>query len=128
VHDYINKADHFAVTVGLSDRLADSGVVAAMFGRIVLEEIFVDEWVISCRALGRELEDTMAASALSAVTKQAKVAWFHYRTGPRNAPAREWLARFAACALNEEGKVSVPISRLNAAMDLPVRVNIQAEA
>lgn len=128
VHEYINKEGHFAVTVGLSDRLTDSGVVAAMFGRTVDDEVFVEEWVISCRALGRELEDTMAASALSAVTKQAKIAWFHYRTGPRNAPAREWLARLAACALDEEGKASVPISRLNAAMDLPVGVNIQAEA
>lgn len=128
VHDYLNKAGHFAVTVGLSDRLTDSGVVAAMFGRIVDDEVFVEEWVISCRALGRELEDAMAASALSAATKQAKVAWFHYRTGPRNAPAREWLARLAACALDDEGRALVPISRFNAAMHLPVLVNIQAEA
>ena len=128
VHDYLNKAGHFAVTVGLSDRLTDSGVVAAMFGRIVDDEVFVEEWVISCRALGRELEDAMAASALSAATKQAKIAWFHYRTGPRNAPGREWLARLAGRALDDEGRAPVPISRLNTAMDLPVRVNIQAEA
>ena len=128
VHDYLNKAGHFAVTVGLSDRLTDSGVVAAMFGRIVDDEVFVEEWVISCRALGRELEDAMAASALAAVTKQAKAVWFHYRTGPRNAPAREWLARLAACALDDEGRALVPISQLNVAMHLPVLVNIQAEA
>jgi FkbH-like protein len=128
VHDYLSQPGQFAVAVGLSDRLTDSGVVAAMFGRIVDDEVFVEEWVIRCRALGRELEDAMAVSALSAVTKQAKVAWFDYRTGPRNAPAREWLARLAGCALDVEGRAPVPISRLKAAMDLPVRVNIQAEA
>jgi FkbH-like protein len=128
VHDYLSQPGQFAVAVGLSDRLTDSGVVAAMFGRIVDDEVFVEEWVISCRALGRELEDAMAVSALSAVTKQAKVAWFDYRTGPRNAPAREWLARLAGCALDVEGRAPVPISRLKVAMDLPVRVNIQAEA
>jgi FkbH-like protein len=128
VHDYIHKADHFAVTVGLSDRLTDSGVVAAMFGRITNEEIIVEEWVISCRALGRELEDLLAASALSAVMKQAKVAWFHYRTGPRNAPAREWLARIAGSGLDAEGKVLVPISRFAAAMGMPVRIIIHADA
>jgi FkbH-like protein len=128
VHDYINKAGHFAVTVGLSDRLTDSGVVAAMFGRIDHDEILVEEWVISCRALGRELEDLMAVSALSALTKQAKTAWFHYRTGPRNAPAREWLARLTGSVLDDEGRAPVPISRLNVTMDLPVRVIIQAEA
>lgn len=127
VHDYLNKAGHFAVTVRLSDRLTDSGVVAAMFGRVVEGEVFVEEWVISCRALGRELEDAMAASALSAATKQAKVAWFNYRTGLRNAPAREWLSRLAACALDDEGRALVPISRFNVAMHLPVRIDIQAE-
>ena len=127
VHDYLNKAGHFAVTVGLSDRLTDSGVVAAMFGRIVDDEVFVEEWVISCRALGRELEDAMAASALAAVTKRAKVVWFHHRTGPRNAPGREWLSRLSGCVLDIEGRALVPISWLSAAMARPVRVNIQAE-
>lgn len=128
VHDYIHKADHFAVSVGLSDRLTDSGVVAAMFGRIVNDDIIVDEWVISCRALGRELEDVMAASALSAVARQAKAAWFHHRAGPRNAPAREWLTRISGSGLDPDGKVLVPISCFGAAMEIPVRIIIQAEA
>jgi FkbH-like protein len=128
VHDYLSQPGQFAVAVGLSDRLTDSGVVAAMFGRIVDDEVFVEEWVISCRALGRELEDAMAASALAAVTKQAKVAWFHYRTGPRNAPGREWLARLSNCVLDDEGRAPVAISKLVEAMDMPVRINIQAEA
>lgn len=128
VHDYLSQPGQFAVAVGLSDRLTDSGVVAAMFGRIVDDEVFVEEWVISCRALGRELEDAMAASALAAVTKQAKVAWFHYRTGPRNAPGREWLSRLSNCVLDDEGRAPVAISKLVEAMDMPVRINIQAEA
>lgn len=128
VHDYLSQPGQFAVAVGLRDRLTDSGVVAAMFGRIVDDEAFVEEWVISCRALGRELEDAMAASALAAVTKQAKVAWFHYRTGPRNAPGREWLSRLSGCTLDVEGRALIPVSRLSAAMDLPVDVIIQAEA
>ena len=127
VHDYLNKAGHFAATVGLSDRLTDSGVVAAMFGRIVDDEVFVEEWVISCRALGRELEDAMAASALAAVTKQAKVVWFHYRSGPRNAPGREWLSRLSGCVLDIEGRAPVAASKLVEAMDMPVRIMIRAE-
>ena len=127
VHDYLNKAGHFAATVGLSDRLTDSGVVAVMFGRIVDDEVFVEEWVISCRALGRELEDAMAASALAAVTKQAKVVWFHYRSGPRNAPGREWLSRLSGCVLDIEGRAPVAASKLVEAMDMPVRIMIRAE-
>lgn len=122
VYDYLTQPGQFAVAVGLSDRLTDSGVVAAMFGRIVEDEVFVEEWVISCRALGRELEDAMAASALAAAAKQAKAAWFLYREGPRNAPAREWLARLSGCALDVEGSILVQSSRLTAAAGIPVRV------
>lgn len=128
VYDYLNKTDHFSVAVGLSDRLTDSGLVAAMFGRISEEEVFVEEWVISCRALGRELEDVMAASALGAVAKKAKTVWFNYRKGPRNAPAREWLARLSGLELEAEGKISVPVSRFSEAMGMPVRIVIQAES
>lgn len=127
VRDYLSQPGQFAVAVGLSDRLTDSGVVAAMFGRIVDDEVFVEEWVISCRALGRELEDAMAASALAAVTKQAKVVWFHHRTGPRNAPGREWLSRLSGCVLDIEGRAPVAVSKLVEAMDIPVRIMIRAE-
>ena len=127
VHDYLSQPGQFAVAVGLSDRLTDSGVVAAMFGRIVDDEVFVEEWVISCRALGRELEDAMAASALAAVTKRAKVVWFHHRTGPRNAPGREWLSRLSGCVLDIEGRAPVAVSKFVEAMDIPVRIMIRAE-
>ena len=69
----------------------------------------------------------MAASALAAVTKRAKVVWFHHRTGPRNAPGREWLSRLSGCVLDIEGRAPVAVSKFVEAMDIPVRIMIRAE-
>jgi len=88
------------VTIRLSDRLSDSGVIGALIAREEAEAIVVEELCISCRALGRGLEDTMVAKALSAAWPQwpPKPLLFERATGPRNDPAREWLRHVAGDA------------------------------
>lgn len=125
VHEYLNHPGRFAIGVGLSDRLTDSGIVAAMFGSVMGDEITVDEWVISCRALGRELEGLMAASALRALAPDAKSASFRYKSGPRNSPGLDWLAKASGGALKNEGSASIAISTLPAIADLPINLTIQ---
>ena len=124
VHQYLHQPGKFAIAVGLSDRLTDSGIVAAMFGSVTDGEITVDDWVISCRALGRELEGLMAASALRALAPAAKVARFHYKSGPRNSPGRDWLAKASGQALAPEGVVAITLSTLPEIVDLPISLTI----
>ena len=124
VHEYLQHPEKFAIAVGLSDRLTDSGVVGAMFGSVMDGEITVEEWVISCRALGRELEGLMAASALKALAPYAKVATFRYKYGSRNTPGLDWLAKAAGRTLDSEGSASITISTLPAIADLPINLII----
>jgi predicted enzyme involved in methoxymalonyl-ACP biosynthesis len=112
--------------VGLSDRLTDSGIVGAMFGSIQQGEVTVDEWVISCRALGRELEGLMAASALRAIAPEAQSACFRHKSGPRNTPGLAWLAKAAGRELAAEGCVAIPLSTLPTVADLPIHLIIHA--
>jgi len=95
-----------------------------MFGSIKDGEITVEEWVISCRALGRELEGLIAASALRALAPDTKKATFRYKSGPRNSPGLDWLAKSSGCALEHEGSVSITISTLPAIADLPINLTI----
>lgn len=127
VNTYSGAPGLFAVAVGLRDRLSDSGVVAAMFGRIHDGEVIVEEWVISCRALGRELESLMAEVALTAVAPGAKSASFIYRQGHRNMPALEWLTKVSGATLGPEGKASVDIATLSTVAESPVRITIHAD-
>lgn len=82
------------VSVQLSDRLADSGIIAVLALTRDDDVLRVDELCISCRALGRKLENTIIFLALRASPLFAgcRRVEFRYDAGPRNQPARDWLA------------------------------------
>lgn len=81
-------------SVGLSDRLSDSGTIAVIVARRVEDRLEVLELCISCRALGRRLEDAIICLALQQMPllAQCRTVSFQVEHGPRNQPAREWLA------------------------------------
>lgn len=111
VNQALTSADRRVVHVRLSDRLADSGSVAALFFRRQDDYLVVEELVISCRALGRKLEDLMVTEALrrALIELPADKVRFNHVTGSRNAPAREWLAAFTGRELGEQGAVDLPL-------------------
>jgi FkbH-like protein len=82
------------IAVSLRDRLSDSGVVAALFARRDGATLHVDELVVSCRALGRSVELPLVLEALRLALAElpAPEIVFAFRPGPRNDPARRFLA------------------------------------
>ncbi len=116
VAEILAAPDRFAAGIWLRDRFSDSGLIGAIFarldgpGRLVVEELCV-----SCRALGRGIEDAMIAAAVNDLLAAAQAdgaavatVAFSHATGPRNGPARDWLARFTGQALGESGIVEIP--------------------
>lgn len=84
--------DCAVVTVALSDHFADSGLIALLAARHVADEWQVEELLISCRALGRRLEDSIVLGALQCLPWQGMGGVrFRVTEGPRNQPARQWL-------------------------------------
>lgn len=80
--------------VSLSDRLSDSGIIAALAARREGDRLDLLELCISCRALGRQLEDSIVLLALRHMPALAgcRSIGFEVGHGPRNQPARAWLA------------------------------------
>lgn len=115
------------VTVALADRLSDSGVVAAVAGRVHGRMLHVDEVVVSCRALGRRLEAALLAHALRLMAQGRDIATFAFAVaeGPRNAPAREWLATLAGAPAHA-GTVHVDAAAI-AAVTLPDVIDVRCE-
>jgi FkbH-like protein len=92
------------IAIRLSDRLSDSGIVAVLVGSREGDTLRVEELCVSCRALGRHLEDCMLTQALlflAGETPPRHVA-FELRKGPRNEPARRWLAQYADVTITDE--------------------------
>jgi len=104
-------------TTRLEDRLSDSGVIAIAVAERQGPTLLVHEVCISCRALGRKLEDVMVAQMLASgpLFAGATAAVFTFVDGPRNQPARAWLSSFANCDLppaSEPLHVTVPAGRI----------------
>jgi FkbH-like protein len=96
------------VTAGLRDRLSDSGVVALVVGRRGPDGgLVVDELCISCRALGRGIEDYLLAAAIGRLMAECRAdsAAVVYAPGPRNEPARAWLAAHSGTSVSAPGEV-----------------------
>jgi FkbH-like protein len=80
------------VSIALADRFSDSGVIGLLAARRDAEVLTVEELLISCRAMGRRLEDAIVLGALQALPLAglAEIR-FTVTEGPRNQPARQWL-------------------------------------
>lgn len=91
----IAEPDTCVATVQLSDRFSDSGVIAIVIARRDNQRLVIEELCISCRALGRQLEDTIVFLAIRQmeIFDGCREVTFAVRHGPRNQPALAWLAR-----------------------------------
>ena len=100
------------VAIALADRLSDSGIVGILVGTSVNDTLEIEEVAVSCRALGRRIEDTMLTQALLLMLEGRGLSRvrFFVNQGPRNAPALEWLEAYAGVPVAPgEAFVSMPV-------------------
>ncbi|WP_323018061.1 HAD-IIIC family phosphatase [Castellaniella sp.] len=90
---FMARDDACAVAVLLSDRLSDSGTIAVLVAVRERDALVIEELCISCRALGRQLEDTIVLASLRGMRlfEGCRYVRFNFVEGPRNQPARDWL-------------------------------------
>lgn len=105
---YLANSAACAVAVDLRDRFSDSGIVAGAFAqRGVGGELVMDEIVVSCRALGRDLEVVILAVLLRAAHQRlgGEQVRIEFVAGPRNAPARTSLEAFVGRPVQDDTAV-----------------------
>jgi FkbH-like protein len=120
---------HATAAVRLRDRLSDSGIIAALFATVQGSTLKVDEVDISCRALGRGVEDVMIAEAACRIATESgcRMVSFRFADGPRNEPARAWLKRLPAAIRRRSGEeleVAVQVDRLAQVARGPLPIEI----
>jgi FkbH-like protein len=109
------------VSVHVKDKLADSGIVTMISARRQADgSTLVEDICVSCRALGRGLEDVMLRTALDRIATElnATELTLATTTGPRNAPARDWLTGLDG----EPTPIGVRIVASAAPKDVPVTI------
>ncbi len=110
---YMDSPDRSVVSISMRDRLSDSGNIGALFARLERDLLIVEELCISCRALGRNLEDLLVLGGVGYVRADQKFdrIAFEMQVGARNEPARVWLSQL----------LHKPIDRLAAREEMPWR-------
>lgn len=103
---YLTSADRCVVSIRLRDRLSDSGLIGAVFARRQGAEIVIDEIALSCRALGRTIEDFVLSAVLERVAADLGGAPIvvAFASGPRNGIALRWLEGRGATCENAPGR------------------------
>ena len=103
------EADTAFVTLQaqLADRFGDLGMIAVLVAREAVHEnepaLAIDTWLMSCRVLGRGVEEAMFAALLDAAEARG-VAWLtgDYRPTLKNAPVADLLPRLGLTPLGED--------------------------
>jgi FkbH-like protein len=115
VAERLSRRDACVTSVQLTDRFSDSGVIAVVIAERKGEQLVVEELCVSCRALGRQLENTIILLALRhmPIFANCREVAFRVQRGPRNKPAVDWLAALLDCGEAPlPGLHSVPPQRL----------------
>ncbi len=114
VKEIMDGRESAVVTVSMSDALSESGLIAIIVGRRdESRRLVVDELVVSCRALGRNIEDIMLLKAFQLLADHLGTEGdilIPYLRGPRNRPALEWLNRVAEG--RSEGEAGLAVVRM----------------
>ncbi len=98
--DRMSRHDTCVASVQLSDRLSDSGIIAVIVAERSGNYLLVEEVCVSCRALGRHLENDIIIHALRQMPIWADCESVKFRVllGERNQPALDWLTRLLGVA------------------------------
>lgn len=104
VSNRIQDPNHIMVSVSMQDRLSDSGNIAALFGYKEEDTLIIDELCISCRALGRNIEDIIIGEATRFMLDSLELSKmsFTYKIGHRNQPALKWLSSHSDLIFTDE--------------------------
>lgn len=89
----ISNEEYSVVSVSLSDKLSDSGLVGVCVGKKQADYVEIEECFISCRALGRGIDDMIVLGAIWQVANQLgmKKVKVSFQKGQRNTPAEQFI-------------------------------------
>jgi FkbH-like protein len=98
----------FGLQLRLLDRFGDNGIIAIVIGRMIGDdEALVDTWLMSCRVLGRGVEEaTLAQVAAASKGLGANRLIGEYRPTAKNAMVREHYQKlgFSPLRYEDDGK------------------------
>ncbi len=93
VKDLISGDDSAVVSVSLKDDLSDSGIIGVFVGKKHKNVLLLDECFVSCRALGRGIDEVLVKQGIQILMNVLKTESLQviFVDGERNMPARRFI-------------------------------------
>lgn len=116
VRQWLDQPSHECLTVKVSDRFGDYGLVGVVMFRTMAEVLELETFLLSCRVLGRGVEHRILA-CLGEIAGQRGIGTVRilFRTTAKNRPARTFLESVVPEAWDQDGEtfaVSCPSGTL----------------
>ena len=117
IKEYFKNRNKFVFTIALRDKFSDSGNVGVAFFSLNKNVLYLDELCVSCRALGREIEDYFIFQPTKILLKNI---YFNrmvvkFIDGPKNKPARKYfdqLQKKINKKISKKKNLEIPVSKL----------------
>jgi len=96
IMDFFEKKSRLIVSIFLKDDLSDSGLIGAGILKVEANTAALEELFISCRALGRGIEDALVLTALQISLDKLKTdrLRINFTKGERNTPAEMFVQKY----------------------------------
>jgi FkbH-like protein len=100
------QKDHWFYVVHVKDVFGDNGITGLIgFHKTNKDEIFLDDFVMSCRIMGRKIEDKMLEFLQQKVKEQNAKLVVEYLATEKNKPVKEFFMAQPAKILNFEFRI-----------------------
>jgi FkbH-like protein len=114
--EYINNPNKFVFTIALQDKFSNSGNVGVIFFSIIDNILYLDDLCVSCRALGRNLEDYFIFYPIKILLKKFKFdsLVIKFIPGPKNKPAKKYFFELQrkVFKISTKNKFKIPLSKI----------------
>jgi FkbH-like protein len=78
IREYLKTKNRFVFTISLKDKFSDSGNVAVLYFTKDNDDLILNEVCISCRALGRNLENAFIFEPVKILSRKNKIKNFYW--------------------------------------------------
>lgn len=104
VEKLINDKNYSVVSISLKDKLSDSGLIGVIIARKEEGYCLIEEVFISCRALGRGIEDIMIFQGINLALKDLSrnLLKINFNKGERNQPAEDFVKLYLSNYIEKE--------------------------
>jgi FkbH-like protein len=106
--DWSGKKDHWFYVVHVKDIFGDNGITGLLgFHKNEKNELFLDDFVMSCRIMGRKIENKMLEFVANACKEQGctKIV-VEYLPTDKNKPVKDFFEKTTSVGINVEFQIS----------------------